>query len=261
MHFEKQINNDSSIINPKDILSIRLGKGYNQLLKNIPKYAILSFFVQSPSYINKRFSTEKNILWLGDYVKLSIFNYNDKPILLVSLPFGANLASMVLEELIFCGVNFIISIGLACGISNKLCHYDIIIPISSYSKEGIAKLYTQNKDKISSSKTLTNIIENTLIKNSLNYKTGNSLTISTPYRETSKIVNFYKQKNAICIDMESASLFAIAQYHKVHIASIFAVSDLIIDNKWLPCFKGKAIKQAHKKLIQTALSALNTISY
>jgi purine-nucleoside phosphorylase len=248
-----------SIVSPKDALSVRLGKGYKQLIKQIPKYAIFSFFVHSAPYIHKRFSCEKDILWLGEYVKLNIFNYNNNPMVLVSLPFGSNIASMILEELIFCGVRYIISIGLACGISDKLCHYDLVVPNESYSNEGVAKLYNQTSS-ITASENLITIIENILNKNNINYKTGKSLTISTPYRETPNIIDLYKEKNAICIDMESASLFSIARYHKANIASIFAISDLIINNKWVPQFKSKKIKQAHEQLIQTALSSLNTIS-
>ena len=60
----------------------------------------------------------------------------------------------------------------------------------------------------------------------------------------------------LCVEMEAAALFAVAQVRGLQVASAFAISDSLADLTWNPRFHGPEVKAGLIALYEAALSAL-----
>jgi len=247
---------DKNLITPECLLKHRFGKSFEKIVKKIPHHSIISFFDNSIDFIEKDFTVLDKINWFGHQSKLIIFSYLDLQISLVTLPMGPSLASMVLEELIYCGVVKVISIGFAGSINPLIKPHDIVIPTESFKDEGVANLYLPENSFVSSSNIAIEAIEKVLHRTKTLYHKGSAWSISTPYRESYGKITRFQKENVVCTDMESASLFAIAEYYKINFASIFSISDCIENGIWIPHFKDKKTRIMKKHLLQIALESL-----
>jgi purine-nucleoside phosphorylase len=54
---------------------------------------------------------------------------------------------------------------------------------------------------------------------------GSSWTIDTPYRETRKEVQMYREEGVLTVEMEASALFSVARASGVEAAVLFTVSD------------------------------------
>ncbi len=68
------------------------------------------------------------------------------------------------------------------------------------------------------------------------YLLGTSWTIDTPYRETIAEIQQYQAEGVATVEMEAAALFAIAEYRKVEMGSMFSISDSLAGLKRDPKF-------------------------
>ena len=248
----------SYLISPEILLKQRFGKKYTEMTQTMPTDVILSFFHNSISIASKELSITKQINWFGSISQIAIIEYKGIEIALVSLPLGGSLASMILEELIFCGADRFISIGLAGGISKDLLPHDIIIPTASLKEDGVSNLYLPKDQVPVASDTITKKIEKTLIQSDLKYHKGLCWSISTPYRENREIIAKLQKEKVLTVDMEVASLFAVANHREVDLASLFSVSDIIVDDIWTPHFKDKRTIKMNKLLLYIALDVLSS---
>ena len=66
----------------------------------------------------------------------------------------------------------------------------------------------------------------------LEFRTGTSWTIDTPYRETIDEVRHYQAEGVLCVEMEAAALFCVAERSGVELASAFALSDEVGPDGW-----------------------------
>lgn len=64
------------------------------------------------------------------------------------------------------------------------------------------------------------------------YKRGIHWTTDAGYRETWGQVMDYRDKGALCVEMEGVGLFTIANYRKCVATGIYVVFDVYSENDW-----------------------------
>ncbi len=244
------------LINPEDLLKVRFGKGFNTVIKSIPSHLVISYFNYSTHKINQRGLIIKTINWFGNYCKYYWINYKGIELGLMCLPPGGNISAMVLEEMIYCGVENVISIGLAGSLSSYVSAHDLFIPTESFGEDGVSNLYFLYQYRLKSSELLNQYVERTLEREEIPYHKGICWSISSPYRESLRKIKLLQKEGVQVVDMESASLFAIANYHKIHLSSIFSISDDFHDGVWRPHFKDKMLISRKYQLLYIALESL-----
>ena len=93
-------------------------------------------------------------------------------------------------------------------------------------------------------------------KRKIDFKTGISWTIDTPYRETKKEVREYKKQNVSTVEMEASALFTLAKYRNVKMAGAFIVSDFLSEEKWDPKFHDDDVKSKLNQLLDAGIECL-----
>ncbi len=223
---------------------IRNYKGFKN--KGLPKKYIITYPTSVLSYFRRKYKPQK----IKFYSLLTIYKYKD--IGLVRLTGGGSpLASAILEELIALGGKKFLNIGTAGGLFQE----GVFICNKALRDEGTSYHYLPKGHYTYPDKNLTDRLKKSLKKHHLKYKEGITWTIDAPYRETKKEVEKYSKMGITNVEMEASSLFAVAKYRKVKIASAFVVSDVLGD-KWLPKFHRFDVKRSLNKLIDIAVDCL-----
>lgn len=149
---------------------------------------------------------------------------------------GAPAAAAVLEEFIAIGVQEFLSIGTAGGLQPDLAPGDVVVCTSAIRDEGVSHHYTHSDDVAAPDRALTSRLEAAILRAELPARQGASWTIDTPYRETATEARHYQDGGVLCVEMEAAALFTVAEFRGAALASAFCVSDSLADAEWNPNF-------------------------
>jgi uridine phosphorylase len=231
--------NSKSITTAKDALNyLEKYEGFKRP-KPIPKGAILSFASSERNQFlsNYRFKQIKGIYKNTFLVK---DNDSNKAIIVAGLKAGSSHAAMRIENLIALGIKQFIVIGTCGSIQDFLKPGDIVVCNKAIRDEGVSYHYLKSSKYVSPSSKLTSKIESKLLEKKISYFKGPTWTIDAAFRETEAEVKHYSKEGVLTVEMEAASLFAVAKYHKVDIAATFVVSDLVLD-EWHPHFHNKNV--------------------
>lgn len=65
----------------------------------------------------------------------------------------------------------------------------------------------------------------------------------------------YREKGALCVEMEGVGLFTIANYRKCAASAVYVISDVIGGNSWELGWSESALDASVEKMIDWILSA------
>lgn len=146
--------------------------------------------------------------------------------------FGGPSTILRMEELIACGVKKFVLVGHAGSLQKHLKIGDVIVCDRAIRDEGTSHHYFKSGKYAYASKLLTKDIENHLQKLGIKYALGTTWTVDAPYRETVAEVKQYQKEGVSTVDMEAASVFAVAKYRGIEAGAIFTISDYLGELEW-----------------------------
>ncbi|MBQ3782260.1 MAG: nucleoside phosphorylase [Agathobacter sp.] len=187
--------------------------------------------------------------------KLYVFNKNDNIGFIKGHMCSPAIATQA-EDLIAGGVKELIHVGYAGGLQPELVPGEIILTDGAFNDTAVAKLYGYDYELIRSSKDLTNKIEEMITSAEIPYKRGLHWTTDAGYRETWGQVMDYRDKGALCVEMEGVGLFTIANYRKCMATGIYVVSDVYSENDWKLGWEGNDIKRAVGAVIDMIIESI-----
>ena len=169
---------------------------------------------------------------------------------------GAPAASTVLEHLAALGTRAVVSVGTAGSLQRDLEPGDLVLGQAAVRDEGVSHHYLPPARLATASVEMTAALEAALRESGLAFRTGVSWTIDAPYRETAAEARHYQAEGVLCVEMEAAALFAVAQVRGVRLASAFVISDSLADQVWNPRFGDPVVQAGLIGLYQAATAAL-----
>ena len=169
---------------------------------------------------------------------------------------GAPAAATVLEHLAALGTRAVVSVGTAGSLQRDLEPGDFVLCAGAVRDEGVSHHYLPPARLAAPSADLTAGLEAAMRDSGLTFRSGVSWTIDAPYRETVAEARHYQAEGVLCVEMEAAALFAVAQVRGVRLASAFVISDSLADQVWSPRFGDPAVQAGLIAVYQAALTAL-----
>jgi uridine phosphorylase len=167
------------------------------------------------------------------------------------------LSSLLIERLIIRGVKKFITVGISGSLSPRSKAGEVYLCSKSIRDEGTSYHYLKPSKYAEPSKTLNDLISKQFSKDEIEFSEGITWTTDAGYKESKEKAKKYGEEGVICIDMESASLFAIASHRKVDLSSIFILSDFTDkDLNWNPEFHDEEILNSAEKIKESLISAL-----
>jgi uridine phosphorylase len=167
---------------------------------------------------------------------------------------GGPAAAASMEDLAAFGVRRFVSIGTAGSLQRDLAPGAIVLCEAAIRDEGVSHHYLPPGRLATPSPGLTAALGTALAAPTR----GTSWTIDAPYRETVAEARQYQAEGILCVEMEAAALFAVAEVRGLEVASAFVISDSLADLVWEPQFHGPEVSSGLTTLYEAALAALAT---
>lgn len=160
-----------------------------------------------------------------------VYLYNKK-FLIALCPLGGPAATNLIEELHFVGIKTFVALG-SCGcLDNRLGTGTLIVPTQAIRDEGVSYHYLPPSRDVETSKKVNAAIATELKKNNIEYVFGKVWTIDAIYRETPNRIARRHKEGAIAVEMECASMAAVAKHKKISFGQLLYISDTIEGNDW-----------------------------
>lgn len=160
------------------------------------------------------------------------------------------------EDLIAGGVRELIHVGYAGGLQKELHPGDIILTDGAFHDTAVARLYGYDYEVIHSSAALTNDAADMLKAAGLSYQRGLHWTTDAGYRETWGQILDYREKGALCVEMEGVGLFTIANYRNCEATGIYIVSDVPKEDAWELGWEGSEIARSVSRVMDMILNSI-----
>ena len=229
----KQKYNSKSIRTPKNFMNYRKKIGKWPKFK-APKSVIICYDNRILDYVKKNYLIEKYKVFCGDFFLLK--GTNNKVAIFGNFGLGSPMIATRLEELIQFGVKNFISIGEAGALQKNTKIGDIIICNKAIRDEGVSYHYLKSSKYVFASKILLNKIITQLKDKKISFDIGPTWTTDAIYRQTESEIKKFQKEKILTIDMEIATLFAVAKYRNVKAGAILTISDSFANLKWNPKF-------------------------
>ena len=169
---------------------------------------------------------------------------------------GAPAAAAALEELAALGTSRFVSIGTAGSLQRDLRPGDLVVCEAAIRDEGVSHHYLAPAKLATADAQLTSALGAAMTLRGLGFRAGTSWTIDTPYRETVAEARHYQAEGVLCVEMEAAALYAVAEVRGLRVASGFTISDSSADLVWNPRFHEPEVEAGLIALYGAALSVL-----
>jgi uridine phosphorylase len=198
--------------------------------------------------------------WLkGTY----LVSYEESRILVLKVPgFGSPTAVMTLEELIAFGIKKFVNLGAAGGLQQNMNIGDIVICDRAIRDEGTSFHYLLGEKYAYPCHDLTENFCAVFERKGIPYSEGTSWTTDAPYRETIEELRQYRSDGVVTVEMEASALFAVGAYRGVSVSSIFAISDLLLEEDWNQGYHSEEKLESLKQIFEVVLEsiAINSIN-
>jgi len=222
-------------------------------IPKIPRCAAIVYSKTPIGIVKRKFDVKKFEMPIFD---LYTFKYKGINMGICTVGFGASACGTLVEELSELGAQYFITIGSAGALQKNLNIGDFILSTGAIRDEGTSYHYLKPGKYAYPSERLNKAIRKAMQFNKLEFHEGYTWTTDAPFRETVKEVSKYKKEGVLCVEMETAGLFAVASYLKKDLASLFYVSDSLSHKEWNPQFhKGRIASE--KKLLNVAFDAFH----
>ena len=202
--------------------------------RDVPEHCVISFFQE----INQKIVNEKQ-------AKVAVANRwedGDHPIYEIDrhgrrLAFfhpgvGAPIAAGLLEEAIAFGIkNFIVCGG--CGVLKRdLFVGKLILVDSAVRDEGVSYHYLEPSRQVYTDPAIVEAMQAVLSVRGIPFITGKTWTTDAPYRETPGMIQSRAEEGCLTVEMEAASLLAVAHYRKVKLGQMLYAGDDLSGENW-----------------------------
>lgn len=145
---------------------------------------------------------------------------------------GAPAAAAHFEALIAIGCTDFVCVGSSGGLVPELPPGTIVVPDAAIRDEGVSYHYSPASLMAHPTPRMQTVVHDAYAAAGNQVTTGIAWTTDAFYRETSAKVAKRVEQGAIAVDMEAASLAAIAQFRNVRIGHALYLADTLHSDRW-----------------------------
>lgn len=203
-------------------------------IDNFPEICVSTF---SESIIQKFSSLENTekiaeLYTANGIVPVYKIRYKNTDIAFYLSRVGAPACVVGFEEIIAMGAKKFVLFG-SCGVLNDDKVKDsIIIPVSAIRDEGTSYHYIAPSPEIEADAYSVQTLENVLVNCGYSYVKGKTWTSDAIYRETIPSIQERKQEGCLVVEMECASMLAVAKYRHIPFIQFLYGADNLSSDTW-----------------------------
>jgi uridine phosphorylase len=145
---------------------------------------------------------------------------------------GGPLAAGWLEEAIAMGVRTVAACGGAGSLTPDLTLGQVIVPSAAVRDEGTSYHYLPPSREVLVDPRSVACVKSVLRERKVPYVVGKTWTTDAIYRETRGRASRRRDEGCIAVDMEAASLLAVARFREVQLAYLLYAGDSLAGEEW-----------------------------
>lgn len=203
-------------------------------IENFPEICVSTF---SDNIIQK-FSSLDNVEQIAELCSangtLPVYqiNYKNTAIAFYRSMVGAPACAACFEEIIAMGAKKFVLFG-SCGVlDDDKVKDNIIIPVSAVRDEGTSYHYIIPSPEIEADAHSVQILERVLSSCGYPYVKGKTWTSDAIYRETLPLIQERRQEGCLVVEMECASMLAVAKYRHIPFIQFLFGADNLSSDTW-----------------------------
>lgn len=145
---------------------------------------------------------------------------------------GAPVAVMQMETGVALGARYVVACG-GCGVlDHEIACGHILLPTSAFREEGTSYHYLPPSAEVEIDEKSLRILEETLKEHGVDYLRTKTWTTDAAYHETERKAAAYLAKGCLAVEMEVASLAAVAKFRGVDYAQYLYAGDAVVAKQW-----------------------------
>ena len=202
--------------------------------RNVPEHCIISFFRE----VNENIVAEKQARvavanrWEDGEHPIYEIEHRGNRLAFFHPGVGAPIAAGLLEEVIAFGCKKFVVVGGAGVLVKEMTIGKLILVESAVRGEGLSYHYVAPGREIQTHPQALAIIRATLEARGIPFVGGKTWTTDAPYRETQSMIDARVNEGCLTVEMEAASLIAVAQFRKVLLGQILYAGDDLSGEHW-----------------------------
>jgi uridine phosphorylase len=158
--------------------------------------------------------------------------YTDTPAMAYLAGQGAPFAVQIFEKMIASGVKKFVAVSGCGALTADINPGEILVLESALRDEGTSYHYLPPAREVDASPAAVKAVRQTLDAKSIPYRMAKTWSTDAIFRETpSRRLNRLSDGCQV-VEMESAALYAVAQYRQVEIVQIAYAGDLVVPGRW-----------------------------
>lgn len=187
--------------------------------------------------------------------------YRDVPLVLYLSAVGAPACVGEQEEIYALGARCLVLFGTCGVLDGSIADCAVILPHTALRDEGTSYHYAPASDEIAANVRYGQLFRDMLAELNVSCVTGKIWTTDSMYRETREKAARRKAAGCVCVDMECASVAAVAQFRGKDALHFFYAADNLDSAQWDPrSLSNDARVQDKDRIAVLALEAARRIT-
>jgi uridine phosphorylase len=227
---------EESAFTPQALIeAVRAEKGMTSV--TVPEVCVLEFDGDLTDQLVQSNAVERWKTWACFHTPMFALEVNGRPCGTVPRAIGGPFAVLVAEQLLASGAKVIVGLTSAGRVSQQLPIPSLVIATGAIRDEGTSYHYLLPADSVEAPMNLIPSLLAELGPLGLPVHCGMVWTTDAPYRETAQELKMYADQGVLAVEMQAASLFALASMRNAAIGVVAHVTNAI-DHTGEPFDKG-----------------------
>jgi uridine phosphorylase len=202
--------------------------------RDVPEHCVISFFreVNEKAVLEKQAKVAVPNRWEDGEHPVYEIEHRGRRLAFFHPGVGAPIAAGLLEEAIAFGCRIFVVVGGAGVLDKGLTVGKLILVDSAIRDEGLSYHYIEPGREIQAQPQMLDTLRSALTKRGVPFVIGKTWTTDAPYRETQSMIDARRAEGCLTVEMEAASLMAVAQFRKVLLGQILYAGDDLSGENW-----------------------------
>lgn len=196
----------------------------------LPERCVITFFGEVLEEFVRKYNAQRVSAYNSEMRDFPVYKakYNGKDVCMVQAVVCSGSIAMMTDFLIGYGVKYIMACG-GCGVLDDIPAGDIIIPVSALRDEGASYHYLPPSREIELDKDVIKNIKRVMAKRHIPFVECKTWTTDGFYRETPDMISYRKEEGCGVVEMECATMAAIAKFRGIKFGQILYSGDILAD--------------------------------
>ena len=216
--------------------AVRAERG--SLVEPIPKVCVLDFDGDLTDWLAANGKSRRNDSWACFHTSMDEVEFDGLRAGIVARAIGGPYSVLIAEQMLVSGAEVIVGLTSAGRVSSALPLPSLVVPTRALRDEGTSLHYLPPARFVDAPAELAKVMVEELADAGLPVVEGPVWTTDAPYRETTTQLQQHSREGLLAVEMQAASLFALAAVRKANIGVVAHVTNAV-DNSGEDFDKGE----------------------